>query len=259
MALEGLPGRRERAVQRPRPEPQDRLRGRLPRRLLERPAEQIGVQDDLDDNTYEFTRRYFALTNYAGGILPPQYDPRFLILRRALSPITGHDRHPGVDRDPQARASTSGSRPSAGRRGGGGSSTTWPSTSTRPTSPTPPATTSASRSARTCTTTSGSSATGRASSPTAGSSSGTSTATRSTRQHVADKNDPFGLNIITSGVSITRPQGNIFLGYTIINTGPINTSALNAPVQLLAEPEVVRDARRCTTSATASSWAPAAR
>lgn len=48
----------------------------------------IGVQDDLDDNTYEATRRYFAMMNYAGGLLPAQYDPRFLLLRRGISPIT---------------------------------------------------------------------------------------------------------------------------------------------------------------------------
>jgi hypothetical protein len=48
----------------------------------------IGVQDDLDDNSYEMTRRYFAMMNYAGGLLPPQYDPRFLLLRRAVTPIT---------------------------------------------------------------------------------------------------------------------------------------------------------------------------
>ena len=102
--VEDLPRRRERAAQRPRPEPQDQLRRRLPRRLLERQrSTAIGVQDDLDDNTYEYVRRYFALTNYAGGLLPPQYDPRHLILRRTLSPITGHDRHPGVDRDAPAR------------------------------------------------------------------------------------------------------------------------------------------------------------
>ena len=41
-------------------------------------------------------------------------------------------------------------------------------------------------------------------------------------------NDPFGLNVVTSGISISRPpRGNIFLGYTVIDTGPINTSALN--------------------------------
>ena len=49
----------------------------------------IGVQDDLDDNTYEYVRRYLALTDYAGGLLPPQYDPRHLILRRMMSPISG--------------------------------------------------------------------------------------------------------------------------------------------------------------------------
>src|SRR5581483_5138773 len=51
--------------------------------------DRIGVQDKIDDDTYEFVRRYFALTNYAGGILPMQYDPRHLFLRRAISPITG--------------------------------------------------------------------------------------------------------------------------------------------------------------------------
>ena len=41
-------------------------------------------------------------------------------------------------------------------------------------------------------------------------------------------NDPFGLNVITSGFSISRPpRGNVFIGYSIINTGPIDTSALN--------------------------------
>ncbi len=49
----------------------------------------LAIQDDLDDNEYEYVRRYFAMTNYVGGILAPQYDPRFLMLRRVLSPITG--------------------------------------------------------------------------------------------------------------------------------------------------------------------------
>ena len=85
--------------------------------------DRIGVQDDLDDNTYEQVRRYFALTTYAGGILPPQYDPRFLITRRAVSPITGTTDVQTTDRDLAARASTSGSRRSEAPRGGGGSST----------------------------------------------------------------------------------------------------------------------------------------
>ena len=49
----------------------------------------IAVQDDLDDNTYEYVRRYLALTSFTGGILPMPYDPRHLILRQTLSPITG--------------------------------------------------------------------------------------------------------------------------------------------------------------------------
>ena len=49
----------------------------------------IAVQDDLDDNTYEYVRRYLALTSFTGGILPFPYDPRHLILRQTLSPITG--------------------------------------------------------------------------------------------------------------------------------------------------------------------------
>ena len=38
----------------------------------------LAVQDDLDDNTYEFVRRYLAMTSFQGGILPFQYDPRHL-------------------------------------------------------------------------------------------------------------------------------------------------------------------------------------
>src|SRR5262245_21076753 len=36
----------------------------------------IAVQDDLDDNTYEWVRRYLAFTSFTGGILPFPYDPR---------------------------------------------------------------------------------------------------------------------------------------------------------------------------------------
>ena len=57
----------------------------------------IGVQDDVDDNDYEYVRRFFALTNYAGGVLPGQYDPRFLM--HPPGDLAGHryDRPPGVD------------------------------------------------------------------------------------------------------------------------------------------------------------------
>ncbi len=41
-------------------------------------------------------------------------------------------------------------------------------------------------------------------------------------------NNPFGINVITNGISIDRPpKGKLFMGYTIIDTGPISTSALN--------------------------------
>ena len=49
----------------------------------------IGIQDDLDDNTYEFVRRYFALNDFGQGVLPAQYSPVLLTLRRTMSPISG--------------------------------------------------------------------------------------------------------------------------------------------------------------------------
>ena len=56
--------------------------------------------------------------------------------------------------------------------------------------------------------------------------------------NVSKHNDPFGLNVITSGISISRPpRGNIFLGYTVIDTGPINTSALNATFSYWLSPK----------------------
>ena len=83
----------------------------------------IAVQDDLDDNTYEYVRRYNALTQFMGGILPMPYDPRHLIVREMLSPITDTT-------DVQASikrcrwGSTSGCRPNAGPSASGGSSIT---------------------------------------------------------------------------------------------------------------------------------------
>ncbi len=141
----------------------------------------IGIQDDLDDNTYESVRRYFALTNYVGGILPAQYDPRHLILRRGLSPITGttdvqgtmETLHLGIHQRLQTKRGAEGKRriidymtfdldttyfPQASRDNFGKpfGRRIWP-------------------------TRYGSSATVRVSRPTAGSSSSTSRATRSTR------------------------------------------------------------------------------
>ncbi len=187
----------------------------------------IGVQDDLDDNTYESTRRYFALTNYAGGLLPAMYDPRFLILRRATSPITGTNDiqgsmetlHMGIHQRLQTKRGPEGRRriidymtldldttyfPYASRdnfnKPFGQNTYNWQWFL------------------------------------------GDRTSIMSYgwfefwniggnpiyNTNINRANNPFGLNVVTSGVSINRPpRGNIFIGYTVINTGPINTSALN--------------------------------
>ena len=187
----------------------------------------IGVQDDLDDNTSEWTRRYFALTNYVGGLLPPQYDPRLLTLRRLTSPITGSTDiqdtiqtvHFGLHQRLQTKRGAEGKRriidymtldldstyfPNANRDNFGkpfGQNTynyEW------------------FLGDRTSFVSYGWFEFWKVQGQTivAGNPHGT--------------NDPFGLNVITSGFSISRPpRGNVFVGYSIINTGPISTSALN--------------------------------
>ena len=186
----------------------------------------IGVQDDLDDNSQEYTRRYFALVNYGGGILPPQYDPRFLLLRRGVSPIAGttdvqatiETLKLGIHQRLQTKRGQEGKRhindymvfdldttyfPNAARDnfnkpfGQNFYNYEWYLGD-------------------------------RTSFVSYGwfeffKVAGTPTTVMNNNL----RNDPFGLHIITSGVSITRiPKGNIFLGYTIVNTGPISTSAL---------------------------------
>ena len=50
--------------------------------------------------------------------------------------------------------------------------------------------------------------------------------------------NPNGMNIITSGISLQRPpRANIFLGYSIIDTGPIKTSALNTTISYWLSPK----------------------
>jgi hypothetical protein len=188
----------------------------------------IGVQDDLDDNTYEYARRYFAMTNYVGGLLPLQYDPRLLTLRRTVSPITGttdiqgtiETAHLGIHQRLQTKRGKDGFRriidymtfdvdttyfPNASRDNFGkpfgqnmynyewffGDRTSF-------------------------------------------TSYGWFEFWKVQGQPILltnprHTNDPFGLNVITSGFQISRPpRGSLFLGYSIINTGPISTSALNA-------------------------------
>ena len=201
------------------------------------PLNSIGVQDTLDDNSYEYTRRYFALTNFGGGLLPPQYDPRFLLLRRGLSPITGttdiqatiETLKLGIHQRLQTKRGQEGKRhindymvfdldttyfPMAARDnfnkpfGQNFYNYEW-----------------------------------YIGDRTSIVSYGwfeffKITGDPLVQNNTKLRNDPFGLHIVTSGLSITRiPKGNIFLGYTIVNTGPISTSALNASYSYWMSPK----------------------
>jgi hypothetical protein len=201
------------------------------------PLDRIGVQDDLDDNTYESVRRYLALTNYAGGILPPQYDPRHLILRRAISPITGttdiqaavETLHLGIHQRLQTKRGPEGRRriidymtldldttyfPAASRDNFGkpfGQNTyNWQWFIGDRTSIM---------------------------------SYGwfeffNITGNPIYKTNFTRHNDPFGLNMITSGISLNRPpRGSVFIGYSIVDTGPINTSALTTSVSYWLSPK----------------------
>jgi hypothetical protein len=197
----------------------------------------IGVQDDLDDNTYEFTRRYFALTNYAGGLLPPQYDPRHLLLRRTLSPITGptdiqnsiNSVHIGFHQRLQTKRGPEGKRRIIDYMTLDLDTTYFPTPSR----------------------------------DNFGKPFGQNmynwqwflgdrtsfisygwfelfkiTGNPIYKTNIDRHNDPFGLNVVTSGFNLTRPpRGNVFLGYSVINTGPINTSALNVSTSYWLSPK----------------------
>jgi hypothetical protein len=191
------------------------------------PLNRIGVQDQIDDNTYEYVRRYFALINYTNGILPAQYDPRFLTLRRTASPITQTTDIQGtmqtVNFGLRQRLQTK--RGPEGRR----RIIDWMvldlNTTFYP----------------------------NASRDNFGKPFGQNT--YNYEWFIGDrtsiisygwfefwniggkpylpanpiqKNDPFGLDVISTGLSITRPpRGNIYILYSVINSGPIATSALN--------------------------------
>jgi hypothetical protein len=188
----------------------------------------IGIQDDLDDNTYEFVRRYFALTNYAGGLLPLQYDPRFLTLRRAIDPITGTtDVQAAIDTVQFAiRQRLQTQRGPAGRRRIIDwmvldlTSTYFPN-STRDNFNKPFGQTMYNYEWYIG---------DRTSILSYGwfeffNIDGQALVSQGNPTH---SNDPFAFEVITTGVSMSRPpRANLFVGYSIINTGPIHTSALN--------------------------------
>jgi hypothetical protein len=56
--------------------------------------------------------------------------------------------------------------------------------------------------------------------------------------NVQHNNDPFGMKVITSGFSFNRPpKGNATIAYTIIQTGEVNTSALNVSYSYWVSPK----------------------
>jgi hypothetical protein len=197
----------------------------------------IGLTDDLDDNTYEYVRRYFALYNYEGGILPPQFDPRYLTLRRFVSPISGstdvQDTIQAVQMGIHQRLQTK--RGPEGRR----RVTDWMildlQTSYFP----------------------------LASRDNFGKPFGQNTynyewyigdrtslisngwfefweITGDPKLHASNTDSgPFGMYTVTNGISLNRPpRGNVFIGYSVINAWPITTtSALNVSFSYWLSPK----------------------
>jgi hypothetical protein len=195
----------------------------------------IAVQDDLDDNTYEYVRRYLAITSFTGGILPFPYDPRHLIVRQMLSPITGTTDvqasidtvQMGVHQRLQTKRGPLGKRRIVDYMTLDASTTYFPNAA-RDNFGTP-----------------------------------WGQAMYNYQWYIGDRTsivsagwfeffklvgstplagvtgyNPNGLNIITSGVSIARPpRSNVYLGYTIIDTGPIKTSAVNVALSYWLSPK----------------------
>ena len=64
----------------------------------------------------------------------------------------------------------------------------------------------------------------------------------------------FGLSVVTTGINISRPpRGNVFIGYTVLNTGADQHVGVEPDDELLDEPQVVSLPRAGrTTSATRS-------
>jgi hypothetical protein len=198
---------------------------------------QIAIQDQLDDNTYEWARRYFALTNYLGGVLPPQYDPRFLTLRRAISPIAGttdvqasiNTIKMGIHQRLQTKRGPANKQRIIDWMVFDVSTTYFPD----------------------------------ASRDNFGKPFGQNT--YNWEWFLGDRtsivstgwfeffdvtgrpmlivnprhtNDPFLFNVVNTGISISRPpRGNIFIGYSVINTGTIATSAMNVSFSYLLSPK----------------------
>lgn len=196
----------------------------------------IAVQDDLDDDTYEFVRRYFAITSWQDGLLPGPYNPLELITRRTLSPIsdttdvqnTMDTLRFGIHQRLQTKRGPEGARRIIDWMTLDASTTFFPNPMR----------------------------------DNFGKSWGQTT--YNYEWFVGDRTsilsygwfefwdlngkpldnynvptyNPKGLNVITTGVSLARPpRGNVFIGYSIINTGPMDNSALNLATNYWMSPK----------------------
>ncbi|APW63035.1 hypothetical protein [Paludisphaera borealis] len=201
------------------------------------PLNNIAVQDDLDDNSYEMVRRYFAITNWTGGILPTPYDPRHLMLRRQLSPITGstdiqgtiETAQFGIHQRLQTKRGPEGKRRIVDWMTLDASTTYFPN-SQRDNFGKPWGQTQYNYQwflgDRTSILSSGLFDFWNV--------QGSAPLDNATVPGF----NPKGMNIITTGVSLSRPpRGNVFLGYSVINTGTIQTSALNASMSYWLSPK----------------------
>jgi hypothetical protein len=197
----------------------------------------IAVQDDLDDNTYEYVRRYLAITSFTGGILPFPYDPRHLILRQTLSPITGttdvqasmNTVQMGIHQRLQTQRGPKGRRRIVDYMTLDATTTYFP-TAARDNFGTPWGQVLYNWQWYIGDRTSIVSAGWFDFFKLVGSTP--------LNNNLVQGYNPNGLNIITTGVSISRPpRANMYVGYSIIDTGPIKTSAANVAVSYWLSPK----------------------
>ncbi|WP_165063701.1 hypothetical protein [Paludisphaera rhizosphaerae] len=197
----------------------------------------LAIQDDLDDNTYEYVRRYFAITLWNNGLLPYNYDPRHLILRRTLSPISGPNDvqasietlNFGVHQRLQTKRGPEGKRRIVDWMTLDASTTYFPN---------------AQRDNM-----------GKPWGQTMYNYQwflGDRTSIISTGwfeywnligstpqdNYLVNTFNPKGLNFITTGVMLSRPpRGSVYIGYSVINSGMIETSALNVSMSYWLSPK----------------------
>ena len=197
----------------------------------------IAVQDDLDDNTYEFVRRYLAMTSFQGGILPFQYDPRHYILRNMISPITGttdiqaaiNTVQLGIHQRLQTKRGPIGRRRIVDFMTLDATTTYFPD-SARDNFGTPWGLTQYNYQwylgDRTSLVSMGWFEFWKL------------VGSQPLSNNMVNGYNPNGLNVISSGINLMRPpRSNIYVLYTIIDTGPIKTSALNTSIQYWLSPK----------------------